>query len=381
MIFTANEMNYRLDNLNVEQRKLSYQLSTRKKIDDGSEDTEVFGQELYVENKLSVYGEVESQLNKTVAQNRAADTALVSMKKLFDKVKAELIKANTSAISDKERDIIGTQLEGIKGNLFDLVNTRIEGDYVFSGEATKTQAFVKDDEGKITYQGSIRDRKVLVEEGSYRKRSITGVDLMMYPTSTATKGETLTFKEDERIFDQNGEEWKLNQAKDKLVRYDYKGRETTDTLTVQDDGKTPATYSVNIEDKKENNGAKFEAKKNIFDILDSAINALKKVDEDGNPISSEESRKRIGEVQTKVDESISSVNTAHAKLNVRNRVFNVAKEGVSSRLFQFKALSLDVSGANFGELAIRAKALEVTYTAIYSTINKTNQLSLVNYVK
>jgi flagellar hook-associated protein 3 FlgL len=32
------------------------------------------------------------------------------------------------------------------------------------------------------------------------------------------------------------------------------------------------------------------------------------------------------------------------------------------------------------KVAMQAKALELTYTALYSTINKTNQLSLVNFL-
>ncbi len=378
MIITANEMNYRLDSLNAEQRRISAQMSTRQKIDDGSEDTEVFGEELYIENKLSVYGEIESQINKTVAQNRAADTATADIKKLFEKVKAELIKANTSAVSDDERETIATGLEGVKSSLYDFVNTRIQGDYIFSGQATETQAFVKDDKGKITYEGDFRARKVLVEEGSYRERGITGIDLMMYSTSIATKGEKLKFTEDERIIDQNGEEWKLNPAKDKIIRLDYRGRETKDTLSVQDDGKTPPTYTVNVGSK---DGTKFEAKKNIFDVLDSAINALKKLDDKGNPISSKESMKKISEVQSQIDDAYDSLISAHAKLGTRNKVFEVAKESISARLFQFKALSEDVSGVDLGKVAMEAKDLQITYTALYSTINKTNQLSLVNYIK
>ncbi|MBS9782269.1 MAG: flagellar hook-associated protein 3 [Arcobacter sp.] len=383
MILTANEMNYRLDNLNVEQRRISYQLSTGRKIDEGSEDSDIYGRELYVENKLSVYREIGVQIDKTVAQNTASDAAIVSIKKLVDKIKSELIKANTSTASDSDRKIIGKQLEGVKHNLFDLVNTRIEGDFVFSGQKTRTQSFVQDSTGKVTYEGDFRSRKVLVEEGSYRKKGVTGIDLMMYPTSIATKvSPILTFTDEHRIVDQNDEEWKLNATKDKIVRFDYRGLETTDTRNVTSDGNNPPTYTVDVTDPTAtNDGIRFEAKRNFFDILDEGINALNKVDKNGNPISSQQSRDIIGSTQNEVLSAFDNMNAAHSKLGSRNKVFEVAKESVTSQLFQFKVLSEEIIGVDLGKVAMEAKALQMTYTGLYSTINKTNQLSLVNYIK
>ncbi len=457
MILTTSQMNYRLDNLNTEHKRVAYQISSGRKIDDGSEDSDIYGRELYVENKLSVYREVKVQLNKAVAQNNASDTAIMSMKKLIEKIKANLIKANTSALNDSERQIIGTELKAMRENIFDFVNTKIEGDYVFSGRKAKTQAFVKDANGKVTYQGDIRVRKILSEEGSYRERGITGMDLMMYPTSVATKtSPTLTFTDENRIVDQNNEEWNIIKNRDGEVKFivrdeyhkgnavgikalgtalsgnpaspvftteiagehvqlsetatefidkngekwiveknasgkpdflirenAYKGAQfdrsnLKPVNTISAVGVTPVVYATDVGSQ---DGTKFEAKRNFFDILDESINALNQVDKDGNPIDTNLAKDLIGKAETNMEQFYTGMNAAHAKLGTRNKVFEFSTESITTKLFQFKVLSQDVIGVDLGKLAVEAKALEVTYAGLYSTINKTSQLSLVNYIK
>lgn len=379
MIFTTNEITFRLNNLNTEHRRLAYQTSAQRKIDNGSEDTNLYARELHLEDKLANLSEVKVQIEKTVAQNLSSDTAVNNIKKHFDQILSELTKANTDTQSDSNRKIIAVKLKGVKETLYDLVNTKTEGDYVFAGMDSTKQAFVKDADGKITYNGDVRARKILVEEGSYRKRGINGLELMMYPVSTATKTQpNLQFKESQRIIDQNGEEWKLDATKTNIVRYDFEGKPTTDTKPVTNNGLVPPTYTVNVGTA---DGTKFEARRNIFEVLDNAINALSKVDSAGNAISTADAKaelsKSIGDLRASHDTIIE----AHSKLGSRNDIFNISNERISAKHTQINILALKTSGVDLAKVAIETKALEVTYTAMYSIINKTNQLSLVNFIK
>ena len=74
------------------------------------------------------------------------------------------------------------------------------------------------------------------------------------------------------------------------------------------------------------------------------------------------------------------VNIAHAELGGKNKVFEISLERVNSKLTQYNILSQQIGSADLAKVAMEAKALELTYTAIYSTISKTNQLSLVNFL-
>lgn len=203
--------------------------------------------------------------------------------------------------------------------------------------------------------------------------------MMMYPSSTAFKGETFNFKEADRIIDQNGNEWKLNSpTNDTLTKYDLNGNATGVTITpVTNDGLTPATFSATLPNT---DGTKFEAKTNIFNFIDDTVNALKKVDSSGNPISDTDAKALIGKYVDEMDKVFDAVNIAHADLGGKNKIFEISLERVSSKLTQYDILSQDLGSVDYAKVAIEAKALELTYTALYSTISKTNQLSLVNFL-
>ena len=377
MITQTETTLYRLANLDAEQKRVTYQTSTGRQIDNGSEDSALHQREIFVDDRIRTYTGIQKQIERTTAQNSASDSAMAEIKTLFDFVKVELIKANTDTTSDAGLKAIAVNVEGVKENLYDLANTQIEGEYVFSGSNSSVQAFSKDSDGNITYTGDNEARRIAVEDGSYRDRGINGFDMMMYNVDTAGTGGTLTFEADNRIIDQDGYEWELDGTSTNLVKRDADGELTGDTLSVTSDGGTPATYTTAII----GDGERFEAKKNIFDALDETINALNKVDSGGvNPIDDDLARTILGEGQNMIDLASDQINVAHAELGAKNKVFELANEKISSKLTQYTILSQEIGGVDLATAAVEAKALELTYTALYSTISKTNELSLVNFI-
>lgn len=300
------------------------------------------------------------------------------LKKILEYVKAELIKANTSTTTEDGLQAISVNLSGMRENLLDLVNSHSEDEYVFAGSDSSVKPFEEDENGKVTYVGDNKLRRVAVEEGSYRDRGVTGLDMMMYPSSTAYKGEVLSFKEDDRIIDQDGNEWKLNTpTNDTLTKYDLDGNMTGDTQAIANDGLTPSTYNFTA---PTTDGTRFEAKTNIFNVIDDVVNALKRVDSAGNPLSLTDARNDISKGLGKIESAYDAVNVAHAELGGRNKIFEVSLEKISSKLTHYNILSQELGAADLSKVAMEAKALELTYTALYSTINKMNNLSLVNFL-
>ena len=379
MINQTEQMFYRLSNLDTLQQKLTYQTSTKEKLQAGSDDSMLYSRIISVDDKVRTYEGLKSQIQKTQVQNNMADSSMAEIKKILEYMKGELVKANTATTTDDGITAIISSISGLKENLYQLANTQVEGEYVFSGSNSSIKPFEKDVSGKITYAGDNQLRKVAVEEGSYRERGITGFDMMMYPSSTAFKGETFNFKEADRIIDQNGNEWKLNSpTNDTLTKYDLNGNATGVTITpVTNDGLTPATFSATLPNT---DGTKFEAKTNIFDLIDDTVNALKKVDSSGNPISDTDAKALVSKYVGEMDKVFDAVNIAHADLGGKNKIFEISLERVSSKLTQYDILSQDLGSVDYAKVAIEAKALELTYTALYSTISKTNQLSLVNFL-
>jgi flagellar hook-associated protein 3 FlgL len=74
-------------------------------------------------------------------------------------------------------------------------------------------------------------------------------------------------------------------------------------------------------------------------------------------------------------------NIGHAELGGRNNIFNIALERIDAKVVHYNILMQETSGADLSKLAMESKSLDLTYQALYSTIAKINQLSLVNLLK
>ena len=377
MIAQVNSSLYRLNNMNNAQDKLNYQMSSGEKLEYGSDDSMLFGRLTHINDKIMTQTGIKEQIERTTALNSSADSALAEAKSnVFEYAKSELIKANTDTTSEEGLIAIAQNLEGIKQNLLDLANTQVEGQYVFSGSDSSVKAFTMDDDGKVTYNGNDSLRKIAVDEGSYRESGVNGLDAFFYSADSALKGETLTFKESDRIVDQDGNEWTLDTGTNTLSKTNWDG--SVDTLSVTPPTAPATEYSVAIPNT---DGAKFEAKRNVFDLLDEAINSLRGVDSSGNPLTAEEKKTKIAEAQDGIDKAIDNVVIAHADLGGRNKTFETSLNIIESKISQYSKTYTEIGSSDLTEVGINLKSLELMYSALYSTIAQTNKLSLVNYMR
>ena len=197
-----------------------------------------------------------------------------------------------------------------------------------------------------------------------------------YTTDSALKGETLTFEADSKILDQEGNEWTLDTVANTLSKKNWDG--SFDTLAVTPPTAPATEYSVTVPNT---DGARFEAKKNVFDLLDEAINSLRGVDSVGNPLTAEDKKTKISAAQDGIDKVIDNIAVAHADLGARNKTFNNSLDIIESKISQYNKTSTEIGSSNLTEVGIKLKSLELMFSALYSTISQTNQLSLVNYMK
>ena len=274
MINQTQQTLYRLSNLDAQQQKVSYQMSTGKILQQGSDDSLLYSREILVDDKIRTFEGLKTQVERTNTQNKVAYSSMSEIKKILEFVKAELIKANTATTSADGMKAIAANLEGLKQNIFDLANTQSEGEYLFSGSDSSVKPFEKDADGKISYVGNNTLRKVAVEEGSYRERGITGLDAMMFTASISAPGEVMSFKANDGIIDQDGNTWRLNTpTNDTLVKYDSYGKATSTTITPVTLNATTNSYEATVPATWLD--SKFEVKTNIFNIIDDVVNSLK----------------------------------------------------------------------------------------------------------
>lgn len=376
-MISLNSTTYRLGNLDNYQAKLNFQMGGSK-LQFGSDDSVTFGRLTHTEDKIKTQKGIVAQIERADVLNKTSDTAMKEVKLLLEKIKAqELIKANTSTTSIEGLEAIAGVIEGYKQNLFNLANTQTEGQYVFAGSDASVKPFSMDAAGKVTYNGDSDLRKIAVDEGSYRERGINGIDAFFYVADSASKGATLTFKDGDRITDQDGKEWVFDNVANTLTKTNWDG--STQTLAVTPPVAPATEYTTTVPNT---DGTKFEARRNMFDMLDEAISSLRGLDSAGNPTLTYEDR-RTG-ISKAIDESTKAYDTAiiaHSELGAKNKTFEVSKERAEAKINQLSILEIELGSSNKSEVAVELKALEISYTALYSTINRTFELSLTNFLR
>lgn len=508
MIDMSNNMMYHLGNLNSTNTRISYQMSTGKNQEKGSEDSLLYNDILRIENKLRVTESLELQLAKTSAINDSADTNMADMKNSLDAIKIDIMKGLNDGMDRSDKLALASNLSGIRETMFDLMNLRVDGEYAFAGSNTTVQTITKDanfeENGKISYNGDGFLRKIAVQEGSYRDRGITGYDMGFYSASTAITGQELSISAGERVIDSEGYEWKLSADNLTLQKYDHNGdiyhpaielgvknapatvfnvdlgvganadangdfaleingqkfvysatgvddataiytglhadltaagysvsQLSGDSFTISSTSDievnildqnlttsgidTNTNYTMTIDNEVEASGdaqaspasfyvsipnsvttvsgetielahIQFESKHNYFDDLNILINALEgysthldgtKADVMTDDGVDDTLRTVLGQTSSQFD----ATNIGHGELGGRNAIFEQAYEKLQTQITHFEILMQETNGADFAKLAMESSALEVTYSSLYSTIAKMNEMSLVNYIK
>jgi len=76
-----------------------------------------------------------------------------------------------------------------------------------------------------------------------------------------------------------------------------------------------------------------------------------------------------------------ATNIGHGELGGRNYIFETAHDKLLVQETHYNILLQDTNGVDMAKLAMESKSLEMTYNALYSTVSKMHQLSLVNFIR
>ena len=376
MVSSISTIKYNLSLLNQRNEKVTYQMSSGDALQYGSDNSQQYNQILSINNNVNSYSSILERIQLSTAYNTTSDSAVASMKTKMESVESLVKKAITDTTSSDSKVTIADEIESYKNAIYSLANSNTSGQYLFSGNSSSTQAFQKDaTTGKITYIATNDNKSVNVETGSYTTQGVNGIELLYYTNNTAQAGEDLTFDENEIILDKNGNQYKLldNDNDGSFDGLYLNGDSSNTPLTVTDNG--DGSFTVN------NAGTTaLQSKYSIFDDLDKIINALKQQDSSGNTITEDEATTLLSDALSTVTNAYDTMNITHAKLGTRTASIENYESIVQSKLTNFNLLQENYSAADLTALAIESQSLESTYTALYSTISKINNLSLVKYL-
>lgn len=454
MIKSLSSISYNLSLLDKLNHKVNTSLSTQEALEYGSDDSVLYSKILGIRGDINSYDSISQHIDLSKAFNTTSDDTMAQIKTSTQSMISELIEANTDTTGQNQREIIATQLEDYKESLLALSNTKVDGQYLFSGVNTNLTPFSQDPTtGVISYQSDNSTRKINVEDATYTAQGINGIEAFYYVDTEASsgqkygQGETFTFNSSETVMDDDGNTWQLvdtngDTSFDGLY---INGDTSTTPIPVTDNGDGTVTMTNNtstvvlnissdgdsftftsnniILDKDGNeweltdsnndgtfdslyingdtsttpisvtdNGdgtftalntsvAELEVHRSIFDDLDNVINALRLEDNAGNTITVADQKNVVSDVLARMNKAFESQNISHSLVGTRTSTIESYGSIVSTKLTNLNILEKEYGTADLTELGIQAKALEITYTALYSTISRVNELSLVNYMR
>ncbi len=376
MVSSISTIMYNLELLNKRNSKVTYQMSSGDALQNGSDNSKQYNQILSVNNNVKSYSSILERIQQSNSYNTTSDTAVSGMKTQMESAQSLLIRALNGTVSSSDKSTIADEIESIKDSMYSLANSSVNGQYLFSGKSSTVQSFQKDETtGQISYVASNDNKTVNVETNNYATQGLNGIELLYYTNQTAQSGEDLTFDENEIILDKDGNQYKLLDTNNdgSFDGLYLNGDSTNSPLSITDNG--DGTFTTT------NSGTSpLESKHSIFDDLDQIINALKQQDSNGNSITEDEENTILSNSLDKIKTGYDTMNVSHAKLGTRTASIENYESIVTAKLTNFNILQENYSGADLTALAVESQSLESTYTALYSTINKINNLSLVKYL-
>lgn len=376
MVSSISTIMYNLELLNKRNSKVTYQMSSGDALQNGSDNSKQYNQILSVNNNVKSYSSILERIQQSNSYNTTSDTAVSGMKTQMESAQSLLIRALNGTVSSSDKSTIADEIESIKDSMYSLANSSVNGQYLFSGKSSTVQSFQKDETtGQISYVASNDNKTVNVETNNYATQGLNGIELLYYTNQTAQSGEDLTFDENEIILDKDGNQYKLLDTNNdgSFDGLYLNGDSTNSPLSITDNG--DGTFTTT------NSGTSpLESKHSIFDDLDQIINALKQQDSNGNSITEDDANTILSNSLDKIKTGYDTMNVSHAKLGTRTASIENYESIVTAKLTNFNILQENYSGADLTALAVESQSLESTYTALYSTINKINNLSLVKYL-
>ncbi|AZU48716.1 flagellar hook protein FlgL [Aeromonas hydrophila] len=226
-----------LSSLNDANERLSaaYERGTDK-FKTAGEDPSGMSQKLALTKEIDLfkqYGVNGSLLENSLGHE---ETVLTALNTAMTSAQTLIQKSNNSAMDLEEHKAIASELEGLQKQMFDLMNSKnSQGEYIFGGNQSKTQPFIKDASGNYVFQGDTGQRNIQVSPTVQIPANDSGFNLFeIVPTrrtSSAGSANIQVGVADQSHFDS-------------FYRNNYDSSLASNQYTVNTIAGTPDTYEI-----------------------------------------------------------------------------------------------------------------------------------------
>lgn len=173
--------------------KASEQMTTRDKFATAGEDPTGMAQKLSLTSKITAFQQYSTN-------GSLLDSSLTLEGTILDSVTTNLQSAYTltqksvnGAMSATDKKSIASELEQLQSQLYDLMNSKnADGEYIFGGNQSQTQPFVKNDAGDYEFKGDTGQRMIQVAPSVQIEANDSGLSVFQQVATRRTLSSTST---------------------------------------------------------------------------------------------------------------------------------------------------------------------------------------------
>jgi flagellar hook-associated protein 3 FlgL len=166
-----------LGNVQGELAKTQEQLSTGKQIVKPSDSPDKASLVTRLDSELARQASYQDTLKAVNTRLQSEETALTSTSDVLTRVKELATQAANDSLAPADRQSIALEISSLKDQVLSLANTQdTNGNFLFSGSRVGQQAFGKDAQGNIVYQGDQSRMVVAVGDNRRMNMNMPGSD-------------------------------------------------------------------------------------------------------------------------------------------------------------------------------------------------------------
>lgn len=175
--------------------KLTKQISSGKKIQNGYEDSTIFLNTMRLNCEEVTLNQTEESSTQAMFFANNTDNVIGQFSTALDTFKSKLIMAGNGINTQTGLEAIALDLEGLRDNMHSLANTSVNGQYLFSGSALSVKPVNADG----TYNGNDGSMKAVVGAGIELAYNVDGDSFFLGKDSDYNK----TISTNERFYNQS----------------------------------------------------------------------------------------------------------------------------------------------------------------------------------
>ena len=158
--------------------KIQEQVATGKRIQTPSDDPGAASEIIRLRSDLNQVASYQRNADRAISALSFEESAITGAESVLQRARQLAVQgANDGSLSAGDREIIASEIDGLRDSLLNIGNTRnADGEYIFAGDTVNTEAFSLAG-GAVTYNGSGGPRLINIAAGIRIQVNDTGAEL------------------------------------------------------------------------------------------------------------------------------------------------------------------------------------------------------------